>query len=318
MTNRISFAGRGVIVTGAGGGLGRAYALDIAARGGAVVVNDLGGSVAGDGASATLADAVVAEIVAAGGKAIANHDSVATPDGAARIADAAMTAFGRIDALVNNAGNMRTGALEDMATSDLESLLAVHVGGAYYMSQAVWPHMRAQGYGRIIFTTSSAGMLGSGQLSAYGAAKGGVFGLLNGLSNEGAPLGIMCNAVMPNAVSRLALSVPSDTLGDNPWGRQFYPAMDPGFTAGLVSYLASDACTVSHAVYSALGGRIGRIFIGVSDGWQGGLASAPTAEQIADQFDRINDISAGFAVPANTLDEFRLVAAQMQKAGTDG
>lgn len=308
MSNRISFDGRVVIVTGAGGGLGRAYALDIAARGGAVVVNDLGGSVAGEGASSSLADAVVAEIAATGGKAVASHDSVATPDGAARIAATALDHFGRVDALINNAGTMRFGPIEDAAPADLESLLSVHVGGAFYLSQAVWPHMKAQGYGRIVFTTSSAGMLGSAQLSAYGAAKGGVMGLLNGLSEEGRPHGILCNGLMPNAVSRMAMAVGSNILGENPWGRQFYPAMDPAFTAGLASYLASEACTSSHAVYSALGGRIARVFIGVTKGWQGGMAQPPTAEQIAAQFAAVHDEAHGFAIPANTLDEFRIVA----------
>lgn len=311
MNDMISFTDRSVIVTGAGGGLGRAYALDIAARGGAVVVNDLGGTVAGDGASTTLADGVVAEIVAAGGKAIANHDSVATPEGAARIADAAMKAFGRIDALVNNAGNMRTGSFEDMTASDLESLLAVHVGGAFHLSQAVWPQMKAQGYGRIIFTTSSAGMLGSAQLSAYGTAKGGVFGLLNGLAVEGSPHGILCNGLMPNAISRLALSVAAEMPNENPWGRQFYPSMDPAFTAGLVSFLASEACTVTHRIYSALGGRIGRVFVGVTDGWQGGMTAPPTAEQMANQFDVINDDARGYVIPFATSDEFRIVAEQV-------
>ena len=308
MTGRITFDGRTVIVTGAGGGLGRAYALDIAARGGAVVVNDLGGSVAGDGASASLADGVVADIVAAGGRAVASHDSVATPDGSARIAQTALDAFGRIDGLINNAGNMRFGALEDLEQADLDSLLAVHVGGAFHMSRAVWPHMKAQGYGRILFTTSSAGMFGSAQLAAYGAAKGGVMGLLNCLSEEGRPFGILCNGLMPNAVSRLAMAVGANILGENPWGRQFYPAMDPSFTAGLASYLASEACTSSHAIYSALGGRIGRVFVGVTDGWHGGLEQAPTAEQVAAHFSSIGDVAGGYAVPENTLDEFRIVA----------
>jgi len=164
--DRIDFTGRTILITGAGGGLGRAYALDIAARGGAVIVNDLGGSVTGAGASSTMADAVVAEIVAAGGIAIANGDDVAWPDGAQAMIDLAIARFGRIDAVIANAVNMRFAPVEDLTAADLDALLAVHVRGSFNVARAAWPHMRTQGGGRLVLTTSGGGMLGMGQLSA--------------------------------------------------------------------------------------------------------------------------------------------------------
>lgn len=303
----ISFDDRVVIVTGAGGGLGRTYALEIARRGGAVVVNDLGGSVTGEGASAEMADQVVAEIEAAGGRAIANHDDVSTPAGGANMVAAALDTFGRIDGIIANAGNMRFGPFEEMTGDDLDALLAVHVGGAFHVTRAAWPHLQAQGYGRIVFTTSSAGMLGAPSLSAYGAAKGGVMGLMHVLSEEGGPHGILCNALMPNAMSRMAMAVGEGTLGDNPWAAPVIQTMDPAFTTGLAVYLASEACDSTHSVYSALGGRIGRIFVGVSDGWQGSRETPPSADEVAAHIDEIRDAERGYAIPRNMPDEFRIV-----------
>ena len=186
-------------MTGAGGGLGNAISYEIARRGGAVVVNDLGGSVIGDAlvTSARFADRVVDAIHATGGRAVACYASVAEVDGARRIFEAAMDNFGRIDAVIADAGNMRYGDFEDLSLDDLHSLLSVHIGGSWNIAHAVWPAMKRQGYGRIVFATSSGGTLGNAQLSAYGAAKGGVMGLMHGLAEAGAPHGIMCNAYMP-------------------------------------------------------------------------------------------------------------------------
>lgn len=310
----ISFEGQAVVITGGGGGLGSAFARDIARRGGKVVVNDLGGSTSGHPtngigeASPGFADKVVAEIREAGGTAIANYDTVTTPEGAEAIIGAALSAFGRVDAVIANAGTMRHGAFEALTLEDLNALLAVHVGGAWTVAQAAWPHMKAQGYGRLVFATSSGGTLGNGYLSAYGAAKGAVMGLMHGLAEAGAPHGILCNAYMPNAMSRMTSEMTGDDLGSNPWSAKFWPYFAPDYTTGLATFLASKACTTHHGIYSALGGRIGRVFIGAVDGVA--RDEAFSAEDIAADWARINDAQAGYTIPVNQVDEWRIVAEQ--------
>ncbi len=296
MSDRLCFDGRVIVITGAGGGLGSAYAREIAARGGAVVVNDLDG-----------ADTVTAEISASGGTALANHDSVSDPAGCQRIVAAALDSFGRIDALVANAGNMRLGAFEHTTADDLDSLLAVHLKGSFNLAKAAWPHMLAQRYGRIVLTTSSAGMFGMPGLSAYGAVKGGITGLMGVLADEGRDHGILCNAVMPNAASRMTAEIAEGSLGSNPWTAGFPQTFDPRFTAALTAYLAHDACQSTHAIFSAAGGRIARVFVGVTKGWNGPLDRAPTLEEVAQQFAVICDEQRGYAIPSNAYDEFRIV-----------
>ncbi len=308
MSDDLRFDGRVIIISGAGGGLGSAYAREIAARGGAVVVNDLGGAVRGGGGSSALADGVVAQIEAAGGVALANHDSVADPQAAEAIVAAALERFGRIDAVIANAGNMRFGDFAETTSEDLDALLAVHLKGSFNLAKAAWPHMQAQGYGRIVLTTSSAGMLGMPKLSAYGAAKGGIAGLMGALAEEGREHGILCNAVMPNAASRMTSEIGQGALGVNPWTSAVPATFDPRFTAGLTAYLAHEACQSTHAIYSAAGGRIARVFVGVTRGWNGPIDRPPSAEEVAEQFDAIRDDAAGYAIPANAYDEFRIVA----------
>lgn len=319
---QISFKDRVAIVTGGGGGLGRTYALDIARRGGAVVVNDLGGSVQGPGGSAEMADRVVAEMKAAGGRAIANYDSVATRDGAARIVEAALTEFGRIDALINNAGNMRVNAFENYAAADLEAILAVHLVGSFNVTQAAWSHMKAQGYGRIVFTASSAGMYGNEMYACYGAAKAGITGLMNVLAHEGKPHGILCNVLMPNALSRMTDMVEAElaALGTRtPVDPSALMAavknsMDPSFTTGLAVYLASEACTSTHSIYSSCAGRMARVFVGATEGWHGSMETPATAEDIAAHFSDICDPSRGVHIPASPGDEFRIVLSRPKPA----
>lgn len=307
---RISFADRVVIVTGAGGGLGSAYAREIARRGGAVVVNDPGGSVTGAGAerSAAFADKVVGGIRAEGGVAIANYDSVAAKEGAERMVAAALQNFGRVDAVIANAGNMRYGDFESLTLEDLNSLFSVHVGGAWNICQAAWPEMKKRGYGRVVFACSSAGMFGNEMLTAYGAAKGGMMGLMHGLALAGRSRGILCNAVMPNAMSRMTSGMKPEELGENPYAAALGKFFDPEYTSGLVAFLASDACKTDHGLYSALGGRIGRCFIGVANGVAGDAVM--DADEVAAHWARINDDTAGYGIPGDVHDEYRIVAAQ--------
>lgn len=311
----ITFNDRVAIVTGAGGGLGRTYALDIARRGGAVVVNDLGGTVEGPGGSSEMADAVVAQIKAAGGRAVASYDSVATADGAKRIAATAIEEFGRIDALINNAGNMRVNLFEDNSQEDFAALLAVHLVGTFNVTKAVWPHMKAQGYGRIVSTSSSAGMYGDESYACYASAKAGITGLMNVLAHEGEPHGILCNVLMPNASTRMTDMVAgqmdqSDVERSSALMAAIQNSMDPAFTTGLAVYLASEACTSTHAIYSSCAGRMARVFIGTSEGWHGPQDHPATADDIAAHIDEIRDLSGGVHIPASPGDEFRIVIAR--------
>ncbi len=318
----VSFVGRVVIVTGAGGSLGRSYALEIARRGGAVVVNDLGGSVEGTGSSGTRADQVAEEIRAAGGLATANYDTVTTAQGAQNIADAALQAFGRIDALVNNAGNMRIAPLEESLEEDFQSLLSVHLMGSYHATRAVWPHMKRQGYGRVVFTASSAGMFGNEGQGCYGAAKAGVFGLMNGFALEGEPHGILCNAILPNALSRMTDKA-QESLDPEAAQRAaallplVQDSMQPEFNAGLASYLASEQCTTTHGAYSCCAGRIARVFVGVTEGWHGQRSRPASAEEIAANFKQVCDISPGVHIPERPADEYRVVLSHPSPAGPD-
>lgn len=307
----ISFEGRVAIVTGAGGGIGRTHALEIARRGGAVVVNDLGGDVAGREGSATMAESVVAEIAAAGGRAVASHDSVTTREGAEGIVATALDAFGGVDVLVNNAGNMRNAFLAELSDEDWDSLIATHLTGSFNMTRAVWPHMQARKYGRIVFTSSSSGMFGIAIQGGYAAGKAGAFGLMNVAAIEGAPHGILCNAIMPNAFGRMAIQCMKD-WGQEVRGVESMPpvvgnSMDPNYNAPLVAYLASEVCTSNRAVYSQCLGRIARVFVGVGEGWQAQRQTPPTVEEIAAHWDEINDLERGYTMPASPHEELALV-----------
>lgn len=311
----IKFDGRVAIVTGAGGGIGRTHALELARRGCAVVVNDLGGDVAGRGASSSMADAVVEEIRAAGGKAIASHASVADRDSAAQIVAATVDAFGKVDILINNAGIMRNALLPDLTDEDWNALIATHLTGSFNMTRAVWSHMKEQGYGRIVFTSSSSGMFGIELQAGYGAAKAGIFGLMNVAATEGAPHGILCNAIMPNAQSRMADQMLKDSGGDMGPGANAVMAMvgnsfDPAYNAPLAVYLASEDCTSTHAIYSQCLGRVARVFVGVTPGWQAQRQTPPSVEEIAAHWDEISDTSRGFQTPVSPQHELALVISE--------
>jgi NAD(P)-dependent dehydrogenase (short-subunit alcohol dehydrogenase family) len=280
------FDGRVAIVTGAGRGIGRAYALLLAERGASVAVNDLGGSMEGGGRDAEPAAAVVAEIVAAGGAALADTNDVSTVDGAQALVDAAVERFGRVDVLVNNAGIIRWAGFPDADADNLASHLAVHVGGSFNTTRAAWPHMVEQEYGRIVMTTS-AGIFGLPNNVAYATAKGAVVGLTRSLATAGRKHGIKVNLIAPAATTRMA--------GDPGAG----PVMPPGAVAPMVAFLAHDDCPVSGEIYAAGAGRFARMFIASTVGYVH-AGSEPTIEDVAQHWDAIND-EPGYYVPTDLM-----------------
>lgn len=310
---QISFENRVAIITGAGGGLGRTYALEIAMRGGAVVVNDLGGDVAGTGAgSASMADAVVAEIKAAGGKAIANYDSVATAEGGEAMTRAAIEAYGRIDVLINNAGNLRNAPFEELTIEDRDALWAVHLQGAFNATQPAYRTMKAQGYGRIVLTSSPAGLFGNADQSAYAAAKTGLLGLMTTITVEGSPHGIACNMLSPTAASRMGGKIdPEKMAAMMELIGPFATAMTPEFVTPMVVYLASEACTARGEIFATTGGRFARIFVGLADGWMGPRDVPATVEQVAENIGAISDTT-NFTVPRHLVDEFKTLSEQIR------
>lgn len=240
----LRFDDRVVIVTGAGNGLGKSHALDFARRGAKVVINDLGGGIAGEGASKSVAQTVVDEIKAAGGEAVANTDSVENGD---KIVQTAMDAYGRIDVVVNNAGILRDASFAKMTDADWDIIYRVHLYGSYKVSKAAWPHMRNANYGRIVMTTSVAGIYGNFGQANYAAAKLGLFGLAQTLAIEGASKNIRCNTVAPTAASRLTATVlPKDVLD----------ALKPEYVTPTVVLLGHETCPVSGKLFEVGGGWV--------------------------------------------------------------
>ncbi|MCU1586564.1 MAG: hypothetical protein JWN31_57 [Frankiales bacterium] len=293
----ISFDGRVAIVTGAGGGIGRTYALDLARRGAQVVVNDLGGSVDGSGGEHTAAQKVVDEIKAAGGEAVASYDSVSTPEGGASIVKTAVDSFGKVDIVINNAGILRDKSFLKLEWPDLDAVLDVHLKGAFYVSQPAFAVMKENGYGRFVFTASNATFGNFGQTN-YSAAKMGLIGLSNTLAVEGARNGILSNVIMPVARTRMT----EELLG------AFADTLDPGLITPMVTYLCSEACTTTHGAYSAAGGRYAKVFTGLAPGWFAGKDAKVAAEDIATNFEQINK-EEGYIVPQSTTDEIMAIAS---------
>ena len=299
----IRYDGRVAVITGAGGGLGKTYALEMARRGAKVVVNDLGGKSDGTGAGHSMADQVVEEIKKAGGEAVANYDSVSTPEGGEGIIQSALNAFGRVDVGVSNAGILRDKTFLKLTPDELGIVLDVHLKGAFYVSQPAFRAMKEKGYGRFIFTSSAAGILGNFGQTNYGAAKMGLVGLMNVLSVEGAKYNIKCNAIAPTARTRMT----EELLGP------LAPLLDPETVTPLVVYLGSEACELTHEIFSVGGGRFARMFIGLAPGWVADGGKKVSAEDVADHIEQIRNPE-GYTIPANITDELRILS-KVLKAG---
>jgi NAD(P)-dependent dehydrogenase (short-subunit alcohol dehydrogenase family) len=304
----IDFTDQVAIVTGAGRGLGRLYALELARRGASVVVNDLGGTMHGDGADTTVADEVVAEIEGAGGVAVASHDSVASPEGGEAIVRTAVERFGRLDAVVSNAGIFNSIAFDELSADDWRRMLSVHLDGGFYLSQPAYKVMKEQRYGRFVFISSSGGMFGQPWESHYAAAKAGLVGLSNVIAIEGAEHGILSNTVLPFGFSRMV----TETVGDPEALKQigFLDVIKPELVVPMVVFLASRACEFSHQNYSACAGRFARVFIGLGEGWFAEKGSKPTADDIQAHLSEVS-ATEPFTVPGSIFEEVFAVAAQL-------
>jgi NAD(P)-dependent dehydrogenase (short-subunit alcohol dehydrogenase family) len=296
----IDFTGQAAVVTGAGRGLGRLYALDLARRGAAVVVNDLGGSMRGAGADSGVADEVVDEIKRAGGTAIASYDSVDSPAGGQAIIDAAVDAFGRLDAVISNAGIFSSVPFEDLSVDEWTRMLRVHLDGGFFLSQPAYRVMKKNGGGRFVFISSSAGIFGQPMEAHYAAAKAGLVGLTNMIAIEGEAHGIFANSIMPTGFSRMV----TETVGDEKFLTEsgFMRAIRPELVVPLVTFLASSACTFTHRNYSASAGRYARVFVGLSEGWLADAESEPTAEDIEAHLEQMSSTDR-FFVPTSIVDE---------------
>ncbi|MGY4708239.1 SDR family oxidoreductase [Mycolicibacterium sp. CBM1] len=273
-------ADRVIVVTGAGGGLGREYALTLAREGASVVVNDLGGARDGTGAGHSMADQVVAEIKEAGGRAVANYDSVAESEGAANIIKTALEEFGKIDGVVSNAGILRDGTFHKMTYENWDSVLKVHLYGGYNVIRAAWPHFREQSFGRVVVATSTSGLFGNFGQANYGAAKLGLVGMINTLAQEGAKYNIKANAVAPIAATRMT----EDILPP-----EVFKKLTPEYVAPVVTYLCTEEVPDSASVFIVGGGKVQRTALFQNEGIT--FDEVPTVDDIAANWAQIDDLS---------------------------
>lgn len=297
--SEVRFDDRVVIVTGAGNGLGRSHALQFAARGAKVVVNDLGGSATGEGADKSAADTVVEEIVAAGGEAVANHDSVTDGE---KVVQCALDNFGRIDVVVNNAGILRDKSFHKMTEEDWDLVYNVHVKGAFMVSHAAWPHMREQEYGRLIFTASAAGIYGNFGQANYSMAKLGLHGLCQTLALEGAKRNIVANTIAPIAGSRLTATIMPPNILEQ---------LKPEFVSPLVLKLCDEQHRDSGALYEVGAGWIGRLRWERTRGHGFPISGSITPEQINEQWEKIVDFTDGDH-PKNGQEALMAIMANLQ------
>jgi NAD(P)-dependent dehydrogenase (short-subunit alcohol dehydrogenase family) len=271
---------RVIVVTGAGGGLGREYALTLAREGASVVVNDLGGARDGTGAGSAMADQVVAEIKDAGGRAVANYDSVAEANGAENIIKTALDEFGKVDGVVSNAGILRDGTFHKMPFENWDAVLKVHLYGGYNVIRAAWPHLREQSYGRVVVATSTSGLFGNFGQANYSAAKLGLVGLINTLAQEGAKYNIKANAVAPVAATRMT----QDILPP-----EMFEKLTPDYVAPVVAYLCSEEVPDTASVFIVGGGRVQRTALFQNGGVK--FSGVPSVDDVAAKWDEITDLS---------------------------
>ncbi|WP_441958217.1 SDR family NAD(P)-dependent oxidoreductase [Mycolicibacterium houstonense] len=274
----LRFDDRVAVITGAGRGLGREYALLLASKGAKVVVNDPGGSLTGDGSDTAPAQQVVDEITTAGGEAVAVTDSVSTAEGGQAIIDTAVERFGRVDILIHNAGTVRRGSLKELTYDDFDAVLDVHLRGAFHVVRPAFPLMCDAGYGRVVLTSSIGGLYGNHEVANYAAAKAGILGLCNVVALEGAAEGVRCNAIIPGAVTRMAEGL--DTSA--------YPPMGPDLVAPAVGWLAHESCSVTGEYFVAIAGRLARAAVVESPGV---YQPSWSMEQVGEQMARIRDLS---------------------------
>ena len=295
----IGYDGKVAIITGAGGGLGKQHALLFASRGARVVVNDLGGSVTGEGADKGPAEAVAEEIRDQGGEAVSDGNSVSTPEGGEAIVQTALDHFGQVDILVNNAGILRDKTFHNMTPDMVEAVIDVHLKGAFYVTKPAWLKMREQGYGRVVNTSSNSGILGNFGQTNYGAAKMGLVGMTRVLAAEGAKYNIKVNAIAPLARTRMT----EELMGG------FADLLDPQKISPIVAWLAHEDCPVTGEIYTVAAGRVARFFIGLTHGYYNPNL---TLEDVRDHFDQIRD-ETGYTVPANPADEMKDILALVKK-----
>jgi len=277
--SELRYDGRVAVVTGAGHGLGRRHALELAARGAKVVVNDLGGDRSGVGSSAGPAQEVVEEIKKNGGEAVANADNVATVEGAEAIVKTALDTFGKVDIVINNAGILRDKSFKNMTPEEFDAVIAVHLRGSFLVSKAAWPHLREQSYGRIVNTSSPAGLFGNFGQANYSTAKMGLVGFTKTLAHEGRKYGIKANAIAPVAWTRMTEDLlPAD----------FSEKLGVEKVTPLVAYLVHESVEVSGEVYTVGGGRIARISITEGPGW--GTNEQFSVETVRDNWEAINAV----------------------------
>jgi NAD(P)-dependent dehydrogenase (short-subunit alcohol dehydrogenase family) len=305
----IDFTDQVAIITGAGRGLGRLYAIELARRGAAVVVNDLGGTMHGEGSDAAVADHVVEEIQRAGGTAVASHHSVDSPETGEAIVRTAVEQFGRLDAVVSNAGIFNSIPFEELSPEDWRRMLSVHLDGGFYVSQPAYRVMKTQGYGRFVFISSSGGMFGQPLEAHYAAAKAGLVGLANVIAIEGAQHGILANTVLPFGFSRMVTETVGDPKALEKIG--FLKVIQPELVVPMVVFLASRACELTHHNFSACAGRFARVFVGLGQGWLAEPGGNPTVDDIADHLAEVSTTEP-FTVPTSIFEEVFAVCERLR------